>query len=293
MPIVDLAVAAQDRGFTSIFLNEHTHVPLSHPRSQWPGGSGPTPDTYGRFWDPLVALSFVAAATDLTVGTAVCLAAEHDAIALAKAVATLDVMSQGRVVFGVGWGWNREEFEDHGRGPANRRAEVAIEHVEAMTTLWRNEAAAFEGRQLRFPPSAAFPKPQQRPRPPVLLGAPASDRNIERVVAHFDGWIPMGPNVMFDDALEPALHRLRASWVAAGRGPHGPRITVIQAAAHPDRLAHALERADVLEIERVIVHVGELEARESVDALDRLAPAIPPRPPSARPAVATDPLSAN
>src|SRR5262249_35623165 len=126
MPIADLARAAEDRGFTSIFLNEHTHMPVAHPRSQWPGGPGATPATYGRVWDPFVALSFVAAATDMEIGTAVCLVAEHDPIALAKAIATLDVLSHGRVVFGAGWGWNREEFEDHGRGPASTRAHVAL-----------------------------------------------------------------------------------------------------------------------------------------------------------------------
>jgi probable F420-dependent oxidoreductase len=273
MPIVDLAIAARERGFSSIFLNEHTHLPMSHPRSQWPGGPGPTPETYGRFWDPLVALSFVAAATDLTVGTAVCLVAQHDAIALAKAVATLDVMSGGRVVFGVGWGWNREEFEDHGRGPANRRADVALEHVEAMTALWREESCGFDGAHVRFAPSAAFPKPLQRPRPPVLLGAPASERNLARVVAHADGWIPMGPNVLFEDGLESALAGLRAAWAEAGREPEGPRISVIQAAHRADRLAAALDRADALGIERVIVYVGEMGQEESIALLERLAPA--------------------
>jgi probable F420-dependent oxidoreductase len=274
MPIADLARAAQDRGFTSIFLNEHTHMPVAHPRSQWPGGAGATPATYGRFWDPFVALSFVAAATDMEIGTAVCLVAEHDPIALAKAVATLDVLSHGRVVLGAGWGWNREEFEDHGRGPASTRAQVALEHVEAMKALWRDEVASFEGVHVRFPPSVAFPKPSQRPHPPVLLGAPASQRNLQRIVAHADGWIPMGPNVLFEETLERAMAELRARWLDAGRGPEGPRVMAIQATRSPQRLSTALERAEALGLERVIVHIGELDAAGSVGLLDCLAPVV-------------------
>jgi probable F420-dependent oxidoreductase len=274
MPIVDLARAAEDRGFTSVFLNEHTHMPVSHPRSQWPGGPGPTPDTYGRFWDPFVALAFVAAATEMHVGTAVCLVAEHDPIALAKAVATLDVLSHGRVVLGAGWGWNREEFEDHGRGPASARAQVALEHVDAMKALWCNDVASFDGDHVRFAPSASFPKPRQQPYPPVLLGAPASARNFGRVAAHADGWVPMGPNVLFDDTIGDAIDELRSRWTEAGR-ESVPRLMAIQAARSPKQLAGAVERADTMGVERVVVHVGEAGPEESVALLDCLAPALP------------------
>ena len=275
MPIVDLARAAEARGFTSIFLNEHTHLPVAHPRSQWPGGTGPTPDTYARFWDPFVALAFVAAHSTLEIGTAVSLVAEHDPIALAKAIATLDHLSHGRVTVGAGWGWNREEFEDHGRGPANTRAAVALEHLDAMRTLWREDIASFDGASVRFGPCFSYPKPRQRPGPPVLLGAPASDRNLDRIVRHADGWIPMGPTALFDDALRDHLAALRARWRDAERAGE-PAVTAIQAAHRRDRLDAAVERAHALGIERVVVYVGELSEADTLALLDRLAPAIPP-----------------
>jgi alkanesulfonate monooxygenase SsuD/methylene tetrahydromethanopterin reductase-like flavin-dependent oxidoreductase (luciferase family) len=130
---------------------------------------------------------------------------------------------------------------------------VALEHADAMKKLWSDDVASFEGRHVSFRPSASFPKPVQRPGPPVLLGAPSSERNMERVIAHADGWIPMGPNVLFDDALAPALGALRSRWVGAA----------------------AFERAAELRIERVIVHVGEADVAGSLALLDRLAPAVP------------------
>ena len=180
MPIVSLAWAAEARGFGGIFLNEHTHVPVEHPRSRFPAG-GDIPERYARFWDPYVALSFVAAATRLEIGTCISLVAEHDAIALAKQIATLDVMSDGRFVLGVGWGWLREEVEDHGHDAKDR--------VRGRTRDGRVDARALDGGRGRFrrtPPAAcraasAWPKPAQPGGPPVLLGAPASERNFERV----------------------------------------------------------------------------------------------------------------
>jgi probable F420-dependent oxidoreductase len=276
MPLVDLARAAEARGFASIFLNEHTHLPVDHSRSQWPGGHGTTPDTYARFWDPLVALTMVAAHTRLTLGTAISLVAEHDPIAMAKAVATLDVLSEGRVVLGVGWGWNREEFENHGRGPANTRASVALEHLAVMQALWHDDVASHSGPRVRFDAVQSYPKPVQRPGPPVLLGAPYSERNVNRIVEQADGWIPMGPRVLFDDGFPVALAELRARWSESRRQPSGPAITVIQAARDADRLSRALHRAADLAVERVIVYVGEWDASESLRFLDVVAPALSP-----------------
>ncbi len=130
MPILDLAQALTERGFTGLFLNEHPHMPVEHPRSEFPAG-GPIPGRYARFWCPFTALSFVAAQTDLDVGTCISLVGEHDAIALAKSIATLDVLSEGRFVLGVGFGWHREEFEDHGH-PAKVRARVVEETAKAI-----------------------------------------------------------------------------------------------------------------------------------------------------------------
>src|SRR5947207_7618969 len=150
MGLVEFAKAVEDRGFSALFLNEHTHLPVECPTSQFPPG-GEIPERYGRFWDPYVALSFVAATTRLQIGTGVSLIGEHDPIQLAHAIATLDTLSEGRLVVGVGWGWNREEFADHGRSP-KVRANVVEEWVLVMRELWTKEVAAFDGRFVTLAP---------------------------------------------------------------------------------------------------------------------------------------------
>src|SRR6478735_5191303 len=151
MPIVGLAVALEERGFTGIYLNEHPHLPVANERSSFPAG-GDIPDRYARFWDPYIALSFVAARTSLDIGTCISLVGEHDAIALAKAIATLDVLSGGRLHVGVGFGWHREEFEDHGL-PAEVRAPVVEETVALMKQLWTQDVASYEGTYRQLSPS--------------------------------------------------------------------------------------------------------------------------------------------
>ena len=236
MPIVELAKALEDRGFTGLFLNEHPHLPVASERSAYPAG-GEIPDRYARFWDPYIALSFVAAQTSLEIGPTVSLVAEHDAIALAKAVATLDVLSGGRLLLGVGFGWHREEFEDHGL-PANVRAAVVEETVEMMKRLWCDDVAEYAGSYRRLSPSRSWPKPAQQPHPPVLLGAPASERNFERVARWADGWIPMA-NPILEPAYEAWLTDLRRCWDA--RGPR-PRSAPAAGAAHDDRRSRLASR---------------------------------------------------
>ncbi len=269
MPIVDLAVALEERGFSGIFLNEHPHLPVEHARSQYPPG-GEIPDRYARFWDPYVALSFVAARTGLEIGTCISLVAEHDPIALAKATATLDVLSGGRLVFGVGFGWHREEFEDHGR-PARVRAAVVEETVALVKSLWTEEVATFAGEHVRLSPSRSWPKPTQRPHPPVLLGARASERTFARISAWADGWIPMEGSLVDGDWFDRQLRDLRAAFEAAGRDPAGCRVTAILAGTRAADTPHTLERARELGIERVLVHVGEGPADETLHRLDRYA----------------------
>jgi probable F420-dependent oxidoreductase len=272
MPIVDLARAAAERGFSGIFLNEHTHIPIDHPTSRFLGG-GPTPARYGRFWDPFIALAFVAAATDLEIGTSISLAAEHDAIALAKAVATLDVLSRGRFVFGVGWGWNREEFADHGFA-ANERAQVLEEKVRLMRELWTQDVAEFRGKYVTLSPSWSWPKPHQKPHPPVLLGVPLNERNVERVVAYADGCMPLKARLLGDD-LGPQLAYLRRRWEAAGRDPASLRITVTEMPTSRDRYREAFDRAQSLGVERVIIHLKDESEGEVLPMLDEAAAALP------------------
>jgi len=264
MGLVDFARAVEERGFTSLFLNEHTHLPVEMPTSPFPAG-GEVPERYARFWDPYIALSFVAAATSLQLGTGVSLIGEHDPIQLAHAVASLDALSGGRVVLGVGWGWNREEFANHGRSPTVR-ARVVEEWVGVLRALWTAEVAAYEGEFIRLTPSRMWPKPVQAGGPPVLLGGRATARNFGRVARWADGWITMGVMPTPGD-----LAALAEAWVVAGR-PGGPRVTVIH---NPSPGAPGLDevvaRAGALGLERVLVHVLAGDRGLMLRRLDRAA----------------------
>jgi len=271
MPLLDLARAAEACGFSSMLFNEHTHIPVEHPTSSFPQG-GVVADRYKRFWDPFIASSFVAACTGLEVGTCISLVAEHDAIALAKAVASLDTLSSGRFVFGVGWGWLREEVEDHGY-PANRRADVVREKVGLMRAIWEHDEAEYHGEFVRLRRSWSWPKPVQRPRLPVLLGAPASPRNFRRVAQWADGWIPMGNTHLEEPSFGAELAALRQEWEHQGRDPHELHVTVIQRPARASTLQAALERADQLGIERVVLLMSDQHGKDALSLLDHAAAA--------------------
>ncbi|UBU15433.1 TIGR03619 family F420-dependent LLM class oxidoreductase [Nonomuraea gerenzanensis] len=204
MPVHELARAAEERGFDSLYVPEHTHIPASR-RTPYPGG-GELPEEYRRTLDPLVALSYAAAVTrELRVGTGILLAAQRDPIVTAKALATLDHLSGGRVVVGVGFGWNVEEIENHGV-PYGRRREVARRNVLAMQALWRDEVAHIEGME----PSWSWPKPVRTP--PVYLGGAAGPKLFAQVAEYADGWMPIGGH-----GIKAALPALRAACEQAGR----------------------------------------------------------------------------
>jgi probable F420-dependent oxidoreductase len=272
MPLLELARAAEARGFSSMVFNEHTHIPVEHSRSAFPAG-GAIADRYARFWDPFVASSFVGATTALEVGTCVSLVAEHDAIALAKAIATIDTLSGGRFIFGVGWGWLREEVEDHGYA-AHRRADVVREKVELMRELWTREEAEYAGEFVRMSRSRAWPKPVQRPTLPVLLGAPPAERNFRRVAEWADGWIPMGNTTLELPELDDQLRVLRREWERAGRSEEDLHLTVIQRPARESTLRASLTRADALGVERVVLLMNDLAVDESLSLLDHAASAF-------------------
>src|SRR5436309_10550764 len=158
---------AEERGFESVFVTEHTHIPASR-ETPYPAG-GELPREYWRIYDPFVSLTSMAAATErIRVGTAICLLVERDPIATAKEVASLDRLSGGRMLFGVGAGWNLEEMLDHGTDPS-RRFGVMRERVEAMKAIWTNEEASYHGRYVEFDRIWSWPKPLQQPHPPVLV----------------------------------------------------------------------------------------------------------------------------
>jgi probable F420-dependent oxidoreductase len=209
---VELARAAEDRGFDSMYVPEHTHIPVSR-RTPAPMGE-PLPEQYWRALDPFVALMQAAAVTTtLRLGTGVCLVMEHDPIVLAKEIATLDHLSGGRFTFGIGFGWNVEEAEDHGVIWKSRRA-ISREKVLAMQKLWEDEPAGFDGEFVRFSPSNPFPKPVQRPRPPTLIGGGAGPIMFRHVAEYGDGWAPIGAR-----GVAKALPDLKRAWEEAGRDP--------------------------------------------------------------------------
>ena len=185
---IELARAAEERGFESMFFPEHTHIPASR-KTPFPGGTE-LPKEYWHTHDPFVALGAAAAVTKkLKLGTGVCLVVERDPITLAKEVASLDMISGGRVIFGIGAGWNVEEMENHG-AVFKRRWKIVREKVLAMRQIWTKEAAEFHGEFVNFDPIWSFPKPLQAGGPPIILGS-QSPRTFERVAEYCDGWMPI------------------------------------------------------------------------------------------------------
>src|SRR5215468_8441376 len=208
---VELAIEAEKRGFESLWFPEHTHIPASR-KTLWPGGAD-LPKEYWHTHDPFVAFGAAAAATKkLKVGTGVCLVIERDPIVLAKEVASLDMISGGRVLFGIGAGWNVEEMENHG-AKFKRRWKIVREKILAMREIWSKEAAEFHGEFVNFDPVWSFPKPVQAGGPPVLLGS-QSPKSFDRVAEYCDGWMPINfPRYDFAGAVK----QLRDAEKRAGR----------------------------------------------------------------------------
>jgi probable F420-dependent oxidoreductase len=205
---------AEERGFESLFFPEHTHIPARRETPYPPGGD--LPREYSRLLDPFVAATAAATATEtLRVGTAICLVAQHDPIVTAKAVASVDLVSNGRFLFGVGAGWNLEEMRDHGVDPHYRFSRVR-EHVEAMKALWTEEEASYHGQHVQFDGAWSWPKPVQKPHPPILVGGHGS-KVRDRIVNYGDAWLLN--RIGDDERLIGRIERLRDAGEAAGRGP--------------------------------------------------------------------------
>ncbi len=222
-----LAPEAEARGFHSLYIAEHTHIPTSR-RTPPPTGDAELPEEYRRTLDPYVALAAAAAVTSrIRLGTGIALVAQHDTIALAKQIATLDRESDGRFVLGIGYGWNREEMESHGIDVKRRRALVR-EKMLAMQALWSREVAEYRGEFVRFEPSWQWPKPVQQPRPRVLIGGGAGPTLFAHVAEYADGWMPIG-----GAGLRDALPALRAAFEEAGRDPDA--LHVVPMGVLPDR----------------------------------------------------------
>jgi len=257
--IRELARAAEDRGFDSLFLPEHTHIPKSR-RTPYPGG-GELPKAYSHTHDPFVALSFAAAVTKkILLGTGVCLLPQRDPIVTAKCVASLDRLSDGRFVFGIGGGWNVDEMENHG-ARYETRFKLMRERILAMKALWTQDEAAFHGEMVKFESVWLYPKPLQRPYPPILLGGD-SDHTLKRVVEFCDGWMPIAFR-----GFEPreAVSRLQQKASAAGRD--FATLSISAFGAPPDRAT--LDRYREAGIQRALLAIPDLTRDEILRVLDQ------------------------
>ena len=260
--MAELAKALEDRGFDSLFVPEHTHIPASR-KSPFPGG-GELPKRYSHTHDPFVALAFAAAATKkLKLGTGILLVPQHEPIVTAKAIASLDQLSGGRFIFGIGGGWNVEEMENHGATYQTRFKQMR-EHVLAMKELWTKEEASFDGEFVKFDRVWSWPKPAQQPHPPIILGG-ETDHTLRRVIEYCDGWFPR-PRGGFD--VVKGVAHLRQMAEKAGRDPS--TITTIVFGSAND--AKVLESYDKAGIQSALLAIPDDSRDEILRYLDKIAP---------------------
>jgi len=265
MSPLELAREAEARGFASIFIPEHTHIPISR-RTPPPTGDAALAEEYKRTLDPYVALAAAAAATTrIRLGTGIALVAQHDAIALAKQIATLDVVSEGRLVLGIGYGWNAEEMEDHGIDVKRRRERVR-ETMLAMQALWTQEVAEFHGEFVRFEPSWQWPKPVQWPRPRVLIGGAAGPKLFAHVAEYADGWMPIG-----GAGMAAALPALRRAFEERGRDPAA--LHVVPMGVVPD--AGKLEYYASIGVTETVLRLPSAPRDAVLPVLDRYTAFLP------------------
>jgi probable F420-dependent oxidoreductase len=261
-PPSEIAVMAEERGFECLLFPEHTHIPASR-ESKWPGGEE-LPSWYSRTYDPFVALTAAAAATErLLIGTGICLVIERDPIITAKEVASVDVLSGGRFLFGVGAGWNVEEMRGHGT-EASRRFGVMRERIEAMKAIWTEDEASYSGRYVGFERIWCWPKPVQKPHPPVLVGG-NGPRVLDRVLAYGDEWMP---NRADPEELAGRILELRARASEAGRDP----IPVTVVGASPD--VAEIERFSRAGVHRVVVWLPQENGGEAERGFGRYVAAM-------------------
>lgn len=261
MRIDELASALEERNFESLFLPEHTHIPTSR-KTPWPGG-GELPREYSHTHDPFIALAIAAAATkNLKLGTGICLVPQRDPIVTAKVIASLDQLSAGRFIFGIGAGWNVDEMENHGVVHKTRFRQMR-EHVLAMKALWSEEEASFHGEFVNFDPVWSYPKPHQQPNPPIILGG-ETDHTMRRIVEFCDGWLPR-PRGGFD--VIKGVQRLKEIADENGRDMSTLSVTVF--GAKPDR--EVLDSYREAGIDRVLFTLPSEGGDKLLPMLDKLA----------------------
>ena len=264
----ELAVALEERGFDSLWVAEHSHIPVSR-RFIHPQGEAALTKEYFDVMDPFVTLSVVAAVTKrLKLATAICLVIQRDTIQTAKLVASLDQISQGRFLFGIGCGWNAEEMEDHGTVYETRTLKMR-EQIEAMKEIWTKDVAEYHGQIVDFPPMNSWPKPAQRPHPPVIVGG-AFRLAARRALRYGDGIVPAAPSAG-SGGPEEFMPRWRQMAAEAGRDPN--TLSVYLGGAPED--IDALKRNRDLGVTGMAVRLPPAKAEEILPVLDRWAKLIP------------------
>ena len=260
----ELARLVEERGFESLWLPEHTHIPASR-TSPWPGGPE-LPREYWNTYDPFVALTAAAMATTrLKLATGICLIVERDPITTAKEVASLDQLSNGRFIFGIGGGWNAEEMENHGTN-FKRRWRILRERVLAMKEIWTNDEAEFHGDFVDFEKIWANPKPAQQPHPPILMGGDGPT-TFDRVIEFCDGWMPIAGRAAGGPSLAEKIATLRERAKEAGRDPDSISISIF--GARPDR--ESVDRMEQDGVGRVMFGLPSADRDALLPLLDRYA----------------------
>jgi probable F420-dependent oxidoreductase len=261
--VAELARALEERGFESLWNPEHSHIPLSR-KTPFPGG-GELPKMYYDAMDPFVTLSVAAAVTTkLKVGTGVCLVIQRDTIQTAKLVASIDQTSKGRFLFGIGGGWNQDEMEDHGTVYATRFKRMR-EQIEAMKVIWTENKPEYHGEIVDFPPMMTWPKPVQKPHPPVILGG-AFPHAARRAVRYGNGWVPIagrGPHGQIENFLPPFKEML----AEAGRSLDDVPITMFGVALDADLVKRYRDQG----VARVVAGCPPEPADKTLPLLDKWA----------------------
>ena len=263
---VELAREVEARGFESLWFPEHSHIPTRR-ATPWGGveGAPPLPEFYWRTHDPFVALAACAAVTTtLRLATGICLVAQRDPIHTAKEVASLDRISDGRFIFGVGYGWNKEEMAQHGTRYADRRA-ILRENLLMMKELWANDEASFAGEHVSLEPSWSWPKPTQQPHPPIVLGGNAGPKTAADIAEFCDGWMPIGGRHPLD-----GWANIEAACEAIGRDPATVELGMFVA---PTEVG-ALEELAAKGFRRAIFGLPQGPRDEVLSALDAFAPLV-------------------
>ncbi|MGA9277454.1 LLM class F420-dependent oxidoreductase, partial [Ilumatobacter sp.] len=263
---VELAREAESRGFESLWFPEHSHIPTSR-ETPWGGNpdAPPLPEFYWRTHDPFVALAACAAATsEIKLGTGICLVAQRDPIHTAKQVASLDQISDGRLLFGIGYGWNKEEMAHHGTAYGDRR-DILRENVLAMKELWGHDEASFDGEYARFSSSWAWPKPTRPSGPPVILGGNAGPKTAAHIAEFCDGWMPIGGRHPLEkwSLIVDACHSIGRDPATIERGVFGAR---------PDEKSLTALADDG--VSRAVLGLPQGPRDEVMTQIDELAPLV-------------------